>query len=242
MLISRFVSLCLEVERVWWPYNVNKAPPATFMSTCLSFPLFCCFCLAGDANLLMCQAFARFISNQTPPANLLASCDQPGDTLLWVLKASLTRSRDPRRCRARSTRRVNIATWPRRARPSPCRPCHSQQKSLSISTGSKCIMVLGTGGGLGGRRTKYWSRSYHLWLTDQPCDFATRVSKKKEKKRKAPPSASNVAASAQHKRRWAGLVYKYTGKRRRRISIKTSALMGLTAVITRRRFQIRLLR
>lgn len=66
--------------------------------------------------------------------------------------------------------------------------------------------------------------------------------KKKEKKRKAPPSASNVAASAQHKRRWAGLVYKYTGKRRRRISIKTSALMGLTAVITRRRFQIRLLR
>lgn len=39
------------------------------------------------------------------------------------------------------------------------------------------------GEGGGGRRTKYWSRSYHLWLTDQPCDFATWVSKKKEKKK-----------------------------------------------------------
>lgn len=148
MLISRFVSLCLEVKRVWWPCNVNKAAPASFMS-CLSFSRFCWFSQTVDANLLMCQGFARFIFNQTLPANLLASCAQPGDTLLGgggVIKASLARSHDPRRCRARSTCRVNIA-YGRAACSSLCRPCHNQHKSLSISTGSKGIMVLGTGGG-----------------------------------------------------------------------------------------------
>lgn len=61
---------------------------------------------------------------------------------------------------------------------------------------------------------------------------------KKKKKRKAPPSASNVVGSTQEKV-GRSHIHKYTGKRRRIIPIKTSALMGPTPVITRRRFQIR---
>lgn len=137
----------------------------------------------------MCQGFARFIFHQTPPANLLASCHQPGDTLLGVLKASLTQSHDPRRRCAKSTHWVN-ATRGRAARLSLWQRCHSQDKSPGISTGSKGIMVLGRGGGEA-RRSKYRSRSYHLWLRDQPVWLRnTGQSKKKKKKRKAPPSAS----------------------------------------------------
>lgn len=134
------------------------------MSTSL-FSLFCFFSLTEEANLFMCQGFARFIFHQTPPANLLASCHQPGDTLLGVLKAS--QSHDPcRRC-ARSTRWVNM-THGHATRLSLWQRCHSQDKSPSISTGSKGIMVLGKRGRGEARRTKYQSWSYHLWLRDQP--------------------------------------------------------------------------
>lgn len=189
--------------------------------------------LTVDANLVTSQGFARFIFNQTLPANLLASCAQPGDTLLGGGGDKSQPCHDPRRCRARSTRRVNTAHG-RATCASPCQPCHNQHKSLSISTGSKGIMVLGRGEG-GARHTKYWSRSYHLWLRDQPVWLHNMGQWEKKEE----GSSFCLECCGFCTREGGQVSYKYTGKRRRRIPIKTSVLMGPTTVITRRTFQIR---
>lgn len=147
----------------------------------LSFSLFCSFSLTEEANLFMCQVFARFIFHQTPPANLLASCHQPGDTLLEVLKASLTQSHDLHRRHARSNHWVNVARS-HATRLSLWQRCHSQDKSPSISTGSKGIMVLGRrrGGEPDALSTGHGPIICGSEISQ--CDFATRDSQKKKKK------------------------------------------------------------